>query len=334
MTHCRWLPLVCLVAAACSSSPYQDDWGDDVLADGRADGLADDAIPIEFGKKVKGTVDQQSLVLYTIALKKGDEFTGTMNVTKGNLQPHFTLMFGLSSNVSSATFEVDGGTLTKTYDVADSGTYFIAARAFQNKGAGSYELTLECTGGPCAGETATEFLPPGEADDCIARARKCAFADAAKQTGTITPTKARSLFEACLAKLATEDGTGCSVACDDPKPTAFNRPSEVCDDVVSEIPFFAKQDPPCLAELDACLESCDALAIEFGGEDPDEIDIAPFAVCWFLGANSTCPNFAHQHEACGGELKEGSTDECFAECLAIDGAWSDDLDGTCDERCE
>ena len=318
------------VALACSSSEYDEDWGGDLPSDGRADGLGDDAIPIEFGQTRKGTVDEQSLVLYRIKLTKGDELTATMRRTKGDLSPDLALFFGLTSNVKSATFKVKDAVLTKTYVIGSTGAHFFAARAFQNKGAGSFEVTLECTGGPCDGEFEPELLSVEDADSCIARARKCAFKEMAQFGGDVGPARAASLFDGCLNMLGTEDGSSCSSACDDPDDDFASKPSDVCESVVAQIPFYADQKAACLAEVDSCLEDCTDLA----DGSIDDIFDAGFSRCWTFGFNGTCPSYARDHEACGGALEDGTSEQCHERCESIDGAWSDDLDDICDLACE
>lgn len=174
-------------------------------------------------------------------------------------------------------------------------------------------------------------LENGEAGQCLVEARACAFERMGKFHGQVGPVRARALLEGCLADLETLELAPCTPACDDVDEDDIAERGQVCSDVIADIQFFADHTGACHDVLAACLEECFA----FGHDDnPDDFFDVPFARCWSFGFNGTCASFARDHEACGGSVVAGSNEECHQLCESTDGAWSDDLDLICVERCD
>lgn len=322
------LALFFTLGFGCADS-YDEGWGAGDVVGGKADGLADLAVPLEIGQTVSGTVDSQSMVLYRLRLHTGDRIVGREKVTSGDLSPHFSLFIGVERLFRSDTFDVGPAHLDKSYTIEESGTYFVSVRAFENRGSGSFDFVIECTGGPCAGEFADEPLSNDQAGDCIERARACAFDEMGRFNGAVGSTRARQLFEGCLDKL-TSRGASCAQACR-PGLAGDDSPEKVCEEVIDALPLFADFDTPaCIGALDECLAECAALA----GSSPTLFSDLAFARCWTFGLNGSCRGYASELEACGGAVDPTSSEECHLFCEATDGAWTADVSGLCSDRCD
>lgn len=324
MTLSRLLVTASLVLAACADSSYDDSWGADDLVGGKADSLLDAAQLIELGDVGTGSITSRQLDLYAIDLRGGDKITATMRVTSGDLEPHFTVYAGGYSYVGSSTFNRQGDAIVKTYTLEETGRHYIAVRAYQNQGTGSYRFEIACTGGPCNGEPVVTTLSEDDVAECIGKARVCSFAALPQYGGSVGPARARTIFEGCLGDAMTDlDGASCASACD-------GETRSLCDSMIAALPFYADVSAACLGELGECLEECTSFD-PWGSEPNTDREWK----CWESGFNGTCDGYARGHEACGGsEYAEGSVDECKALCQSTDGAWVDDLDVICDERCE
>jgi hypothetical protein len=325
------LSIPALLAIACTATPsYEESWGEEEIPSGKADGLADLAQAIDFGQTVTGDVDSQSMVLYRISLQRGDELSMVMNVTNGDLSPHFSVFFGVSASVSSASFDVTSDKLTKTYVVDDTGTHFIAVRAFQNNGAGGYDFGVTCDAGPCNGDFTTALLKDFEADECLDKARDCSFEDMQVFNGAVGPVRARSILEECNNKLSTNAGQSCASVCIPTGPSNSAGPDDVCDSIIAELPFFADQTTACIGQLDFCMTECTSLSDNgFQFDSEEEIFEEAFSRCWAFGLNNNCPDYARTHEDCGGANEADSEEDCEELCAASSGAWADDLSSAC-----
>lgn len=311
--------------AACSEQAYDEQWGTDDIVTGKADGLLDGAEILDFGEVGTGFVEDQQMDVYAIDLREGDQITATLNVTSGDLSPHFTLYYGGSTHISSQTFTRETKKIIKTYTVDTTGRFYVSVRAYQNTGAGNYAFDIACNGGPCAGQPFVRPLTFEEEAECITAARKCSFAALPQYGGAVTATKARTIFEGCLDAAKTyEDSAECDSACS-------GEGKDLCDAEIAALPFYADQSPACITELDECLDSCFEIG---GGGDADDISDMPEYMCWELGFNGTCDSYARGHVACGGTYADDTNEQCHAFCESTDGAWMDDLDTICVEACD
>jgi hypothetical protein len=301
--------LLSLAALACQTTSYDPRWGEEDLKGEKADGLADSAEPLDFGETVTGSVTSDSMVLYRIPLSAGDQIKGTMRVIDGDLSPHFTLFSGFSTTVHSTAFDVNGPLLTKDYEIDTSGPYFIAARAFMHQGSGEYELTIECTDGPCAGGP-VQTLTLADADFCFAEARECGFAQI---SSVVTISEARSLFETCLKESETSHGESCAPACEVIDPEFDSDFIFLCEDIVFEMAQYSELSSSCSVELDLCLDDCMSLShLAFGDDDE-----TPFVQCWEAAFNGTCPVYVRDLESCGGFIVDDSEESCLERCQAL-----------------
>ena len=330
----NWTKIVACFAVATTvacggeeATEYDPTWGEDQLVlDGKAD-LIDGAQIMQLGDTKSGSVTTTSMDLFKIDLTNGDKIRATMIRKDGDLAPDASMFHSFGSSVRSADFSVEPGKLVKDYVIDGSATYLVAARAFRNQGSGKYELTIECTGGPCAGQP----LPPdpddelsvGDIESCIIDATNCALADLPRWNGAVAQTRASSIFNTCLESAIMFDGTSCAEVCDE-----NDDAGDLCSSVIAELPFYADQSTECVEELTGCMDWC--ADNNFG--DPDELWSSEFAMCWENGFNSTCNSYARQMTACGGPVQH-ETAICYESCWASSGVWNDDLDVMCEEEC-
>lgn len=320
-----------LSLAACSeatSVDYDPNWGtDQFVPDGKAD-FIDLAPAIEYGGKAQGSVNSTQLDVYKLSVTNGDQFTVTMNVTSGDLAPDASLFRAGGGAIRSRDFSISGQKLTKDYVADGTSTLLIAARAFRNQGSGKYEISIECTGGPCNGDLLDPVDPIQDADisdihDCLVDAFDCSFDELPSWGGRVGQTRAANIFKGCLAKTPMFDGTSCEQACDHDSDT-----QDLCNSIVSSLPFYADQSADCLQEVDNCMDTC--MDGDNGGSD--EIWETGLAMCWENGFNGTCNGYATQLTACGGTV-QNDTAVCYATCYSSSGVWMDDLDTICEDEC-
>jgi hypothetical protein len=314
-----------LVAACASEEAYDEAWGSDEIPAGKADGLLDSAEKLDFNEVGTGYVEGEQMDVYAIDLRGGDKITATMTVTSGDLNPHFTLYYGGSSYIGSATFVRQTRKIVKTYTLEATGRYYVAVKAYHQQGKGKYTFQITCNGGPCNGEPVTLELSDAEQGECIEKARVCSFAALPPYNGYVGPARSRSIFDTCLATAVTTDrGATCDSAC------AADKGQYICEDIISSLPFYADASAACLAELEECMTEC----ARYAEGDAYDVGDTAIAMCWTNGLNNTCDSYARGHQDCGGVYADNSAEECLQLCEATTGAWVDDLDTMCSETCD
>lgn len=322
------LLLVGLVMPACST-----DTGNQT--DNHTEGALGFAPPIAFGETVTGQVASPQIDIWALDLKAGDEIRLTKTVTGGDLKPDVVLFLGnVGNHISSAAHQVTDNTLRKDYVTERNGRYFIVVRGYQNQGAGSYSLSAECRGGPCAGEVPPP--PVVELDDankaeCVRKARECAVAKLPEYDGAVGAVRAKQIFDKCLGDATVETYESdvpatCAPAC------AGEDEGYVCDSIVGLLPWLADQTPACVGAFNDCVEVCyDA---SWGDNDASVLDGGEgVCVTGERAFNGSCRNVADL-EVCGGQWADDSCEACYLGCYATTGAWIDDLDTLCDEECD
>lgn len=171
-------------------------------------------------------------------------------------------------------------------------------------------------------------LTPSEADACTASAWGCAF-DAAIADPAADQARVRSMLDDCLAATTTADGSSCARACEDAGAATRTGRAFVCAEIATDVAALARQDGSCRSELEDCLAGC----IDRADNATEGDRQRPFAQCWTLGLTSDCPFYVRDLDGCGGNLDRDSNDGCLARCEATHGAWSSDLDETCENQC-
>lgn len=320
------LVMTALIAPACAT-----DTGNQT--DNHTDGALGFAPPLELGQTVAGQVASPQIDVWALNVKAGDQFRVTNTTTGGDLQPDVVLFQGSAKNhVSSVDFQASEGMLRKDYEVGFDGTYFLVVRGYQNQGAGSYSLSAECLGGPCAGEVPPPPVFELEEDEraqCVRAARECAIAKLPAYNGAVGSVRARQIFDSCLAETTVDTvhsdvEASCAPAC--------TNDDDVCDAIVGLLPWLADQTPACVGEYNLCVDECYDAAwsdaehnVTYGGEGVCATGETAF--------NGSCPNVS-ELEVCGGQWAEDSCEACYTRCFQREGAWIDDLDTICDETCE
>lgn len=325
--------MICLaLATGCTNAPgdYDPSWeADEAFTEGgKADGLLDAAPTIAFGETASGTIDGDNLDLYRIELGRTDVLRVTVDVTDGDLNPHLGLYRGTSTYIGSDDWELTGQTLVKTYTAELAGTYFFMVRPYRNQGSGSYEITVECTGGLCAGVTPPPVereMTVGDVDSCLDSALRCAFDALPRYNGRVGDARAASIFQRCLD---TVEGGECGTSCDFVNPDDdWDNARELCDDMVRSLPHYADQTTECHTVVMDCLDDC----ADGNYGDADELAYATMGMCWMNGFNGTCDGYARELDVCGGEVDSNSAAACYEQCESTIGVWYDDLDGICSD---
>jgi hypothetical protein len=292
---------------------------------------------VKIGDEVKGFVDQNQIDLFGIDLDKGDRVQLTMNVTDGDLKPQLTMYLNASEHIKSDNYTAEGQLLTKVYSIAEKSRYYLVARAYQGSGSGHYSLKLECLEGPCHGDV----MPPDPLDlfttsDCIKRIRECAFSQLS--TELTKQESAKAIWDQCVASTTavsyiTDEFVSCKNACSEHQVA-----TDLCNSIVNLIPFYAEKGKECADAFTYCVDLCYEAEGDSGimeeGVFEEEFPNCTENICTFAGFNGNCDNYARNYSLCGGtEYEEETKEECYAFCEATTGAWIDDLDTLCDDRC-
>ena len=282
-------------------------------------GVLGQAPRLELGRSKTGAIQGGQIDVWAVDLRQGDRITVVETVTRGSLAPDFALFLGGHAHVRSEAHEALPKQLTKSYVATAGGKHFIGVAAFQGRGSGDYKIKITCTGGPCAGEPFVAPLEDDEKNACIQKARECALTRARPAGGgKATIAAARAAWTSCLQESSLPNGRSCAVACDD------GDAQGTCKAITDKLKFYASKPPACTQALRDCMDEC----IDAGDRSPISEQI-----CMIDGFNSTCDGFARANAACGGAEQPGSNEECHSLCQATFGAWNDDLDTICEERC-
>lgn len=303
--------------------------------DDHTEGALGFAPPIAYGQTVTGQVASPQIDIWALDVQAGDKFRLTNTVTGGDLSPDIVLFRGnVNDHISSDAHEVAEGSLRKDYATDRNGRYFIVVRGYQNQGAGSYSLSAECLGGPCAGE-----IPPPpvvELDDgdkvaCVRQARECAVTKLPEYGGAVGSVRAKQIFDDCLGQATVDTWqsdvpASCATAC------AGVDDAFVCDSIVGMLPWLADRTPQCVDAFNGCIEDCSDAA---GGDHPNNLYEGIEAVCVTgeVAFNGSCRDVS-ELAVCGGEWSEDSCEACYIGCHATIGAWYDDLDTICSDECD
>ena len=291
---------------------------------------------LPFGQTVTGQIAAPQIDVWQLALEAGDQVRLTKTVTGGDLKPDIVLFQGTASaHVSSASYDVTATSLTKDYALEHNGNYYVVVRGYEGVGSGSYSLTAECLGGPCAGEVPPPpviELDEAEAAECITKARECAVSRLPQYDGAVGAVRAQQIFDQCLSEATVETyyhdvPATCAPACRQSDDAEY-----LCDGVVGILPWLADQTTECVSEFNSCVDEC--WGANWG--DPDDyLAYGAESVCVVgeVAFNGSCLDVANL-EVCGGQWATGSCEACHLNCEATTGAWIDDLDMICEEGCD
>jgi hypothetical protein len=174
-------------------------------------------------------------------------------------------------------------------------------------------------------------------DECVRGARECAFNAISKQPSVAgDATKARALFDGCLAKVKLDDpdaeGGTCDSACQ-------WEGQALCDGVVALLPSYAKQGAACVKVVNECVDYCHGEGDNWNdGIQGDYVKDMPEFQCLLDAKHDNCDKYARKHKSCGGTIAAGGNAECLAQCHAAVAPWGagddDAVKEYCDGQCE
>ena len=233
----RLLCLVCILSACASDSDPNGDGFDptaspgleSVIAEGKADG-AFGSREISLNTTVTGETVGEAVVLYSIDLQGGDQFTVNVDRTSGDLRPAAYLYEDVTTFVRPTSFDVAASSVELNFAAATTGEHFIAVRAYRGQGGGEFSLTVTCTGGPC--QTGSSLTGVARADQCITRASACFLRRIPSFNGRVGAATAQTVLTECLE----EEGPDCGGACD-----AATDLQNTCSAILDELPRLADE---------------------------------------------------------------------------------------------
>ncbi len=321
-----------LLAPACDSGASASDDAPEITGVGGKSDLADLAKPLAYDTVVSGDVDDGDFVLFRLEGERGDsQIEVEVRKTGGSFDPRADVYTPIGTDIrhddGSFRRTDDGSVKTVTLPFV-SDDPLVAVSAHGGDGSGTFELTVRCISGACAGEVdPVNDAAPFHASICIEDARDCLF-NQSPASG-----QGLSVLATCLQTSSGIDGT-CANACenDDDSREACTRMAAAAEDL------NARGDS-CVEVLDECVDEC-MLQEENSpfAEDEEPIFLSTgVARCWldpnFFG---TCDEFARDTAECGGD--RSSVDDmnygmCFNYCEAFTGGWQSDVDESCDEYC-
>ena len=307
--------LATCVAPSQGGGAFDDDATSENSID-KAGGLFDDAPVLALGTPALGSVEPGELNIYVIDLKKGQQIRLKQTRKSGDLRPHFTLYTPQLGKVGSSSYSRTASTLTKNYTVAATGRFYVGVAPYQGQGKGKYAIAATCTGN-CSGDV--EPLTPIEQNACLAQARACTLTNLLATSGAISATAAKAAYAACAAE------AGCAQVCQ-----IDQEHQALCDSVALDMAYYARTSASCRETFTDCISECTT----YDGVSAEALMELSESMCLLNGYNGTCDGYARDHETCGGTLEADSTAACEGLCAAVFGAWNDDLDTYCEERCE
>jgi len=321
------------------------------FATGKAD--FDEARPVAYGESIGGSVSGHAFSLFSLSADAGDRFELQVSRTAGDFDPRSVIYDSGLSPIAHVTgsFEATADGNRKAFEAGDDAArLFVVVRADRYRGAGDFELTVTCLGGPCAGTTPVAATEAESVAGCIGRARLCAFA----QLDTVPAgdhLAASNVVENCL-----DADPECSPMTCEVSSGGDVTPRDLCDSLAESVAFYAGENAACRSEYEGCMESCtyaEGYSTYLDLEDDEfEFWMTVEAVCSNNPFGASCDEVARGHESCGGaEFRYvGGTETmntCVATWRATDGAWleyeddnldcyfvCDEVDAACMTTCE
>ncbi|MBW2461901.1 MAG: hypothetical protein JRH11_09650 [Deltaproteobacteria bacterium] len=295
------------------------------FAGGKAD--FDEARPVAYGESIGGSVSGHAFSLFSLSADAGDRFELRLSRTAGDFDLRSVVYDSELSSIAHVpgSFEATAVGNRKAFEAGDDGgRLFVVVRADRYRGAGDFELTLACLGGPCAGDVPVPATEVEEIANCVGRARLCAFA----QLDTVPAgdhLAASHVVMTCL-----DADPACTPAICDAAVIGDTTPRDICDSLTASVAFYAGQSAACRVEFDACMDSCtDAeqystyLELE---DDEFEFWMTGEATCWESPFGASCDEYARGHADCGGtdfRAVDGTetVNSCYGYWRATEGAW-------------
>ncbi len=249
--------------------------------------------------------------------------------TGGSFDPRADAYSPIGSDIrhDDGSFERMGEVAIKTVTLPFlSDDPLIAVSAHGGSGSGSFELTVRCLSGSCAGNEPNE-ADPWHASICLENARECLFRQSPAEG------EGENVLATCLQASTGVDGS-CATACD-----ADEDSKQVCELMASAAESLSSEGDDCVEVLGGCLDECLLREENSGFLDDGEPTFynTGTARCW-LDPNSfgSCYDYSLDNFDCNGDQHNDaawSYGSCFHYCEAFAGPWQSDVDETCDEYC-
>lgn len=321
-----------LLAPACDSGASASDDAPEITGVGGKSDLADLARPLAYDTAVSGDVADGDFVLFRLEGERGDsQIEVEVRQTGGSFDPRADVYTPIGSDIrhddGSFRRTDDGSIKTVTLPFV-SDDPLVAVSAHGGDGNGTFELTVRCLSGACAGEVdPVNDAAPFHASICIEDARDCLF-NQSPASG-----EGLNVLATCLQTASGIDGT-CANACDNDEDSR-----EACTRMAAAAEDLNARGEACVEVLDDCVDECmlEEENSPFAEDDEPIFMSTGVARCWldpnFFG---TCDEFARDTAECGGDrqsINEMDYGMCFNYCEAFTGPWQSDVDETCDEYC-
>lgn len=299
------LPLV-VTLTACNTSPSAES-GTAMARDSECTST------LAYGGCVEGYATRDEHGYHLALLRRGDQIRVRLSTVDGDLNPGLALKSPkYSVAVRHESVAVRGESVEKTWTVQSTGFYTFVAFPWSNQGTGSYQLDLECVGGPCAQGSVLDAELAGA---CIGEARDCTL-DALAWDATIDSEAVGGVFEECLR--GDSMPAICAGAC------TGEALEGACRATVTRIATFAGRGAECVQEVRSCIDDC--VPHNTNGAEIPGLESHPEMLCWASDDRSNCAGFGASLQTCVdpfGELGEGFPTEswgwCYSLCLAREG---------------
>lgn len=283
-----------------------------------------DATELTLPVMESGNAGGTSFELYQLELSDLDEIRIEVNRVDGDLRPSAYLYYGTDRPVAPVDYTASSTEVTLDYTIEETGTHYLAVRAYKGEGVGTFGLTITCTGGTCAG-VPTSRDPYERASDCIVTAKSCALEALPSYNGRVGEGTANTIWDGCIEEASAALGRSCADACE-----VDSDAETMCNNFKGELPELADQPGSCIAEYTECLDICGYNAGAFsvyGFEDTEAYRCQE-------GYFGNCNGFRDQHTLCGGSnWQETGVDRCLALCWATEGAWDEGPWDGCTDTC-
>lgn len=327
MTRTLMCSLCILVMADCTTGTEDNADPEISVVDGKADFA--ETMTISYGETLTGQVNGHAFSLFELSVEGADQFDVIVRQISGDFEPRsvvYTQDEMVLEHVTGSFETLDDGN-RKTFVADDNATsLFVLVRANYYRGSGDFEMTVTCTGGPCAGGVEPVGGDFTMAGICITRARECAMARLESETVN-SLVESVELLATCFDQDASCDRQICDLEARDGA-----TPRELCNGIASSLTFYARESTECRRQHTSCMDDClqyeeNSHFLEYG-DDEFEFWMTGEAICWLNRYGTSCDEFAQGHTDCGGNdylsIDGVETSEtCESYWRATEGAWNE-----------
>lgn len=278
---------------------------------------------LNYGGCVQGTASKDQHGYHLALLRRGDQIRVRMTRLSGDINPGLALKSPkYSIAVRHESVQVATDDVAKTWTVQSTGFYTFVAFPWSNRGTGSYQIDLDCVGGPCLDAAALDAEVAGA---CIGEARDCTLR-ALSSDAEQMPEDVGARFEQCLRADAMP--SVCGGACAEANQVA-------CQATVDRIRPFAGRGAECIEQVQNCIGDC--VPLHTTTAEIPNLSASPEMFCWAIAGRTSCADFGMGLASCrdpedwtGTGYEIGTQDWCEAICVASEG---DDNVSLCEDYC-